>query len=134
MKLRNESDVLIIDDDDAIRRMLCVALKRIALTCETAIDGADALEQMAETHYAVVLVDLMMPRLDGAGFVAALRERERASFDRPVVLLMTAFSTRETIKHLGDRVQAVIQKPFDVFELAGLVRDCVDGARLMDRA
>ncbi|GAC1437641.1 MAG: hypothetical protein NVSMB68_09580 [Thermoanaerobaculia bacterium] len=51
--------------------------------------------------------------------------------ERPVVLMMTAFSVRE-LPDLGHRVQAVIQKPFDVFELVGLVRDCVESRRLHD--
>ena len=125
-------DVLIIDDEDAIRRMVGVALKRVTLTYDTAVDGADALNQMTTTLYSVVLVDLMMPRLDGVGFVAKLREHERASSERPVVLMMTAFSVRDRVAEVCDRVQAVIEKPFDVFELAELVRDCVDGRKLIE--
>ncbi|HEX2061871.1 MAG TPA: hypothetical protein VHK90_14115, partial [Thermoanaerobaculia bacterium] len=77
-------------------------------------------------------VDLMMPRVDGGTFAEALGERERSSAERPVVLMMTAFPARERASVLGTSVQAIIQKPFDVLELAELVHDCVEGRRLHD--
>lgn len=123
-------DVLIVDDDDAIRRMLRVVLTRGGMTSDQAADGLEALERVGVTRYRVILVDLMMPRVDGREFVTALRERERSSAGRPVVLMMTALPIRERFSEFGASVQAMIQKPFDVFELAGLVRDCVDGVRL----
>ena len=130
MTSRLLKDVLVIDDDHSIRSLVATALTRLKLTCDIAADGGDALDQMDRTSYSVILVDLMMPRIDGAAFVIALREREKASTERPVVLMMTAFSLRDTPMTIGERVQAVIQKPFDVFELAELVRDCVE-ARAM---
>lgn len=126
MTSRLVKDVLVIDDDHAIRTLVATALTRVKLSCDTAVDGSDALDWLEGTQYSVILVDLMMPRLDGAAFVVALREREKLSNDRPVVLMMTAFSIRDTPPAIGERVQAVVQKPFDVFELAELVRDCVD--------
>lgn len=125
-------DVLVIDDDEAIRRVLASALARLGVTCDTASDGADALQQVMGTFYSVILVDLMMPRVDGEAFVSALRERDKASAQRPVVLLMTAFPVRERVPNMGDKVQAVIQKPFDVLEIAELVHDCVEGRRAYD--
>lgn len=123
-------DVLIVDDDEAIRGMLAAALARLSVTCDTAADGAEALEHVAAAHYSVVLVDLMMPRVDGGAFAAALRERELSSAERPVVLMMTAFPVRERVAEIGANVQAVIQKPFDILELAELVHDCVAARRL----
>ena len=122
-------DVLIIDDDDAIREMLCAALSRLGLTCDAASDGVEALERVRDTRYSVIVVDLMMPRVDGGAFVTALREREKSSVERPVVFMMTAFPVRERVPDMGGEIQAVVQKPFDVLELAELIRDCVEGAR-----
>ena len=127
-------DVLVVDDDDAIRRMLRVAVTRLGMTSDHAADGAEALDCVAVTRYRVILVDLMMPRVDGREFVATLRERKSASGERPVVLMMTAFPVRERSSELGANVQAMIQKPFDVFELADLVHDCVEGVRLFETA
>ena len=124
MAILNAKDVLVVDDDEGIRGLVTVALRRLGLTCETAVDGVDGLDRIGQTSYVVVLVDLMMPRLDGAGFVTALREQETATH-RPVVVMMTAFTVRD-LPDLGSKVQVVLQKPFDVFALAELVRDCVD--------
>lgn len=123
-----KKDVLIVDDDDAIRSLMSVALKRVGLQCEAARDGLDALQQMDEAEYAVVLLDLMMPRLDGMSFLQRLQE----SFETrvpPLVIVMTAFSDREDLVTAAGLVQAVVQKPFDIHELAEIVRDCVTTRR-----
>ena len=62
----------------------------------------------------------------------ALREREQEAAERPVILMMSAFPDRERAAEFGAVIQAVIQKPFDVVQLAELVRDCVDVRRLHD--
>lgn len=128
----HSKDVLIVDDDESIRNLVASALRRRGLSCDTAADGADALEHVATTRYVVVLVDLMMPRVDGETFATALRDHERTSRERPVVLLMTAFPVRERFAELGDRVHAVVQKPFDALELAELVKSCVEARRMID--
>ena len=109
--------------------MLLMVFKRHGLAADIAVDGADAIERVASTQYAVVLVDLMMPRVDGAAFVKALRKREESSSRRLVVLMMTATPAREPVMHLGDSVQALISKPFDVLEIAEVVKGCVEGLR-----
>ena len=129
----NRTDVLVVDDDNGIRLLVARALLRAGVTCHTACDGADALEYVNRNRYLVVVVDLMMPNIDGKGFVIALRERDKTSGVRPVVLLMTAFPVQD-LPPLGQHVQAVIQKPFDVFELAELVRDCVEACRRHESA
>lgn len=125
-------DVLIVDDDESIRKMMTAALDRLGVSSDTAVDGLDALDQISRTRYAVVLVDLMMPRLDGGAFVIALRAVEKSSNERPVVLMMTAFPVQDTVPDVRERVQAVIQKPFDIFELTELVRDCVETRRVFE--
>jgi CheY-like chemotaxis protein len=124
----NRTDVLVVDDDKGIRALVARALLRLGVACDTACDGEDALEHVNRNRYLVVVVDLMMPKVDGQAFVTALRERDKTSGLRPVVLLMTAFPLQD-LPPFGSQVQVVIQKPFDVFELAELVRDCVEACR-----
>ena len=128
MDSSNRTDVLVVDDDKGIRALVARALLRLGVACDTACDGADALDRVNHNRYLVVVVDLMMPKVDGHTFVTAMRERERVSGERPVVVLMTAFPLHD-LPPLGSHVQAVIKKPFDVFELAELIRDCVDACR-----
>ena len=125
MSLIESRDVLIVDDDDAIRNLLRAAVLRVGLTCDTAVDGIDALEHLRAMRYQVVLTDLMMPRLDGVGFVQALAALDQTLNGRPVVLIMTAFPEGSRLSDVADLVHVVIRKPFEVLELAELVRGCV---------
>ena len=128
MQIPETKDVLIVDDDRSIRGLIAVALNRHGLRCDTAGGGAEGIEMIAHTTYSVVVVDLMMPLIDGVAFIKILRNREAKSSDRPVVLLMTAFPLQD-VPELGNEVQALVAKPFDVIELANLIRDCVETQR-----
>jgi DNA-binding response OmpR family regulator len=125
MQILEKKDVLVIDDDKSIRTLIALALIRLGLQADTAADGVAGIDFISTTSYSVVIVDLMMPRVDGAAFIDALRERELHSRVRPVVFLMTAFPVAD-VPVSGNDVQAVVAKPFDVMELAELVRDCVE--------
>jgi DNA-binding response OmpR family regulator len=120
-----KQDVLIIDDDFAIRMLLSRTLERAGMRCGVASDGVDATDQIEKTDYALVLLDLMMPRLDGVGFVKSLRDRQERGGARPVVLMMTAAPDRQDLTSTGDMVQAVLSKPFDIHDIVGLCHDCV---------
>ncbi|HVR43222.1 MAG TPA: response regulator, partial [Thermoanaerobaculia bacterium] len=115
-------DVLIIDDDEGIRNLICIALQRAGLSCETATDGTEALERVRNVTFAVILLDIMMPRLDGYGFLSRYAESLIHDADRPVVLIMTAFPEHEVnVPFVADLVHGIIRKPFDVHEMASLV-------------
>jgi DNA-binding response OmpR family regulator len=122
-------DILIVDDDDSIRNLLRTTLERAGMRCSVATDGLDASNQIEHLDYALVLLDLMMPRLDGVGFVKRLRESQRRGGGRPVVLMMTAAPERQDLGATGDMVQAVLSKPFDIHEIVGLCHDCVEVRR-----
>jgi CheY-like chemotaxis protein len=126
MSAKPEKDVLIVDDDDAIRGMMKAALERCGLSCGAAVDGLDALNQIKVARYAVILLDLMMPRLDGRGVIGHLRTEPG---ERPIVIVMTAFPERDHPALDGTLVQAVVRKPFDLHNLANLLHDCVISRR-----
>jgi DNA-binding response OmpR family regulator len=111
---------LIVDDDDSIRRMVCKLLVREGFDVDEARDGVEAIEKLKEQDYEVVVLDLMMPRIDGFGVVEYLRTEQPGMIDRIVV--MTAFddSARKRLT-AGCRVLA---KPFDISELMMNVREC----------
>src|SRR3982751_2839146 len=90
-----QKDVLIVDDDESIRNLLRRTLERAGLSCGVATDGIDATERIEHDDYALVLLDLMMPRLDGVGFVTSLRASQNRGGSRPVVLIMTAAPDRQ---------------------------------------
>ena len=125
MSLPSSKDVLVVDDDDGIRGLLCTALTRAELTCDDASHGEAALEKLRTTDYSVVLLDLMMPRLDGPGVLQELQTWQQPQERKPVIVVITAFPEREVPALPGEMVQAIVRKPFDVSELTELVAGCV---------
>jgi DNA-binding response OmpR family regulator len=114
--------VLVVEDDAAIRGLVAAALRREPLLVDVAADGVEALELVRSHDYAVIITDLMLPRLDGAGFVEAfIRLRPNAG---SVVFVMTAFDDQTAVRRLGPSVHAIIRKPFDITRFVEMIREC----------
>ena len=105
-----EKRVLVVDDDDAIRALLCTILRRRGIPVDSARNGAEALARCERCRYAVVLLDLMMPQLNGYQVLDAFSERQRD--DRPLILVLTAGAEPRNLR--ADLVAGTIRKPFDV--------------------
>ena len=119
------SRVLVADDDQAIRQLVCTIIKREGLEVDCVADGAEAIEKLQEKEYAVILVDLMMPRVDGFGVIAYLKKHPPTY--KPVVLVVTAYADQTFKKVDPNIVTGVIRKPFEVAEVGNVVRLCVAG-------
>jgi two-component system response regulator PilR (NtrC family) len=119
---RNEARVLIADDDHSIRQLLGTIMKRERLTVDVAVDGADVIDKLQEHEYAVILLDLMMPRVDGFGVIDYLRAHPQST--KPVVLVITAYADQKFKRVDPNIVAGVVRKPFEVAELGSLVRLC----------
>ncbi|HEX2836469.1 MAG TPA: response regulator [Thermoanaerobaculia bacterium] len=117
--------VLIADDDFSIRQLVCTIVKREGLEVDCVADGAEAIEKLQEHEYAVVLLDLMMPRVDGFGVVEYLRHHPPTH--KPVVLVVTAYADQKFKEVDPNIVSGVLRKPFEVAELGTVVRLCVYG-------
>jgi CheY-like chemotaxis protein len=112
--------VLIVDDDDAIRMMVERVLKREQYEVESARDGFEAIEKLSRNDFTTVLLDLMMPRVDGHGVLRYLEERPAA----PAVILMTANLQGAQETASAAPVFRVLSKPFDIRQLVSHVREC----------
>lgn len=117
--------VLVADDDQAIRQLVCTIIKREGLEVDCVADGADAIEKLRQHEYAVVLVDLMMPRVDGFGVIEYLKGHPPAY--KPVVLVITAYADQTFKKVDPGIVTGVIRKPFEVADVGNVIRLCVTG-------
>ena len=115
--------ILVVDDDDGIRNMVERVLRREHFEVESARDGFEAIEKLSRNDYATVLLDLMMPRVDGLGVLRFLETEPKA----PRVIVMTAnlHSADETATTAP--VFRVLAKPFDIHQLVSHVRECHDG-------
>lgn len=111
--------VLIADDEDAIRTLVSRVLRRAGFETVVATDGRDAIEKLDAGSFDAVLLDLMMPRVDGFGVIDHLIATQPSMVERTVV--MTAFpkaAAKERLSH----VCCILSKPFDMDELVLLVR------------
>ncbi|HEX8254985.1 MAG TPA: response regulator [Thermoanaerobaculia bacterium] len=127
-----ESRVLVADDDQAIRKLVCTLLRREGLEVDAAADGQEAIERLQQRHYAVILLDLMMPRVDGFGVIDYLRNNPPAQ--KPVILVVSAYADQKFKLVDPNLVAGVLRKPFEVADLGGLVRLCVHGYDAATRA
>lgn len=111
-----EKRVLIVDDDPAVRQILRVLLERDGVRADIAEDGERATSMLRRQPYSVVLLDLMMPRLDGRGVIAFMNERH---IDTPVIVIS---AVGDTATDLDPRlVRVVLQKPFEARDLRKVV-------------
>ncbi|HMQ34229.1 MAG TPA: response regulator [Chloroflexaceae bacterium] len=109
--------VLLAEDEPDIQLITRLALEGSGCTVVAVADGQAALEAAAGQDFDVVLLDVMMPRVDGFTACARLREDARTR-DLPVIFL-TAKSQEGEVEHgLALGAQGYIVKPFDVFSLA----------------
>ena len=113
--------ILVVDDDDAIRNMVERVLRREKFAVESARDGHEAIEKLSRNDYGTVLLDLMMPRVDGLGVIRFLEQTPKER--KPAVIIMTA-NLPAAEGATPAPVFRVLPKPFDIRELVDHVREC----------
>lgn len=122
--MRLEKRILIVDDDDPIRALLMTVLRRRGFPADCARNGVEALQFLAGCRYSLVVLDLMMPHMNGYEVLDHIGNMPPAT--RPFVLVLTA--------GLGLRafdpsfVVGTIQKPFDIKLLVDTVAGCLVAA------
>jgi DNA-binding response OmpR family regulator len=110
--------VLVVDDEPAIRALVAKIVERAGLTVDTAPDGAAAIEQLETTPYSVVVVDLMMPNVDGYGLIDYLKNREG---EKPAIIVVSAGESAALRQLDGSIVHSIVRKPFDIDVLGELI-------------
>ena len=110
--------VLIVDDDPAIRKMLVEVLQLEGIPTETATNGREAVDILARSGPRIVLLDLMMPVLDGWGVVAELNQNpsERAKHK---IILVSAIERLEAARDPDS--DGTLSKPFTVPQLLNVL-------------
>ncbi len=118
--------LLLVDDEAEITANLAPLLGRSGFDVEVAGDGQEALDRVAARQPAVIVMDVMMPRLDGR---EALRRLRRANDWTPVVLLTRVGESSERAMALEEGADDYLNKPFDPHELVARVRAVLRRAR-----
>ena len=121
--------LLVVEDDDTIRRLLVEYLKQRALVeVDGARDGIEALHLLKRKEYAVIVLDLLMPGMNGADLIDSLKTEVEASPEKhpPALLVITAVSeadvpTMSLSRRAPQLVRGVFRKPLDFASLAHAV-------------
>ena len=119
------TSVLIIDDEAPIRLLCRVNLEAEGMTVFEAADGPTGLEQARENTPDVVLLDVMMPGLDGWRVAEQLLQDDRTS-EIPIIFLTARAEFRDRARGLDIGGVDYVTKPFNPLELAPLVRDLLE--------
>ena len=112
--------ILIVDDDAEIRMLVRNVLERAGYEVATARDGVQAIDLLAKSDYDVVLLDVMMPGVNGLEVVESLR-RDNSPVLAHTYLLTASLSRRFE----GLPVRGIIEKPFDIHDLVAETKDCI---------
>jgi CheY-like chemotaxis protein len=120
------ADVLVVDDDQAIRGLLRSVLRRDGHAVDEAVDGVEALEKLQGRAYGAVLLDLMMPRMNGWEVLDRLREDEPSRLGC-VIVISAALPKKSLPAEQEAAVYAMVAKPFDLADLRALVERCLAG-------
>ena len=108
--------ILVVDDDAKIVRLVRTYLERDGFMVVTAADGPAALEAIETHRPALVVLDLMLPELDGRAVIRAVRRDEEAA-RTPILVLSARSSTIDRIAGLEDGADDYLPKPFSPAEL-----------------
>lgn len=102
--------ILMVEDDDVIREATSLALARHGYTVETADDGLEALRVFDEARHDLVLLDVMLPGLDGISACRRLRELSTV----PIIMLTARSDSIDVIQGLEAGADDYLTKPFDI--------------------
>ena len=114
-----ELPILIVDDDPGLRSMLETVLLEEGYQVETARNGREALDRLNQFVPALILLDLMMPVMDGWQFLLEMQKLPQAA-TLPIIVLSANSRQSEAARQPG--VKAFLSKPFDLGKLLGYVQ------------
>lgn len=119
---RDTPQILIVEDDEAMREFLCQAISRSGYYVEAVQDGTEALRRVEESHFDLLLTDIRMPGIDGIELARIARRR----YPGLSVLLVTAYAQDALgAADLDGADVAVLSKPFNLSELIDRVETCL---------
>jgi len=123
MRNDSRSKVLVVDDDDVVRELCVQSLNRFGYSAVPASSGEKAIELVAHDGFAVVLLDIMMPGLNG---IEALKQIKTIRPEVRVLMITGYGSIDSSVEAMSNGASDYILKPFKLEELVLRVRRCLD--------
>lgn len=115
-------NVLVVEDENSVRSMLALSLKFAGYTVRTAADGLEALDEMKQRHFAVVVTDYQMPNMDGLQFLSLSRILWPMT---PVIMLSGDRSEAIVERALEDGAFSWLHKPYERTVLLEILREAI---------
>ena len=109
-------NILIVEDEKAISNLMTMSLKRTGYNCTCVYNGADAADMLEKKRFDLVLLDVMLPGVDGFTLMEFIRPKEI-----PVIFITAKNSLDDRVRGLRMGAEDYIVKPFDVLELIARV-------------
>jgi CheY-like chemotaxis protein len=122
--------VLVVDDDRVIQQLLVVNLELEGFAVETASDGEEAVDKILTNDYDVVLLDIMMPKIDGREVCRRVKADPRGQ-DVPIIFLSARAQDLDVRQGYDLGVSAYVTKPFDPVDLIDIVTRVLKGERIL---
>ena len=112
--------ILVVDDDESIRKVLTTILEEEGYSVETAESGREAIRKSNEKFYNLALIDIRLPDMMGTHLLAAIKE----TTPRMVKIIITGYpSLQNAIEAVNSGADAYILKPFNVDKTLGMIRE-----------
>ena len=108
--------ILIAEDEEPIANLIRMNLKKAGYACECAYDGQEAADRMEEGHYDLLLLDIMLPKINGYELMEYAK-----SIQLPVIFITAMDSTENKVKGLKMAAEDYLAKPFEIVELLARV-------------
>jgi two-component system response regulator VicR len=110
--------ILIVDDEPAIVKGLVFSLKQDGYEIDAAYDGEEAVDKFNNNPYDLIILDVMLPKLNGLNVLQRIRERSRV----PVIMLTAKGEDMDKILGLDYGADDYITKPFNILELKARIK------------
>jgi two-component system OmpR family response regulator len=117
-ELDNRMRILLVEDELDLQRGLARALREEGYAVDTTDNGEDGLFNAESVDYDAIVLDVMLPRLDGWGLLAGLRKKKKT----PVLMLTARDQSRDRVRGLDTGADDYVIKPFDLPELLARLR------------
>ena len=108
--------ILVVDDEQSIADMIKLCLSKNGYICEAAYNGMDATKLIEEKRYDLILLDIMLPDIDGYDLIEYIKQ-----FEIPVIFITAKTTISDRVKGLKIGAEDYISKPFDLEELLARV-------------
>ncbi|HEY9756278.1 MAG TPA: response regulator [Oculatellaceae cyanobacterium] len=120
----NHKVVLVVDDNATMRKLLTAQLTKLGVASDTANDGQEALDKIANTRYRMVFMDVQMPVMDGLEATKRLRDREKETGNHETIVALTGHCSRADCLAAG--MDDYVAKPMNIATLKKVVEKWVD--------